>query len=209
MGEQAYIVAPAIEDNPEHDFIAAKKVFARFEQFFPEYSSRTLARQTRLHSKTNCLSKISPRANPLLIATSVIEVGVDVPNASIMGIINPERFGLSSLHQLRGRVGRGGNMGFCFLVTESKSPETLQRLQVIEHTTDGFKVAEADLALRGEGDLFGIHQSGRVVRKLANVIRDQELLWQVKEDFPRLKSSPLYRQDYQRLSQELPVVLTI
>ena len=72
-----------------------------------------------------------------------------------------------------------------------------------------FKVAEADLALRGEGDLFGIHQSGRVVRKLANVIRDQELLWQVKEDFPRLKSSPLYRQDYQRLSQELPVVLTI
>ena len=138
MGEQAYIVAPAIEDNPEHDFIAAKKVFARFEQFFPEYSLGLLHGKLDSTQKQTVFQKFRQGQTPLLIATSVIEVGWMYPTPSIMGIINPERFGLSSLHQLRGRVGRGGNMGFCFLVTESKSPQTLQKLQVIERTTDGF-----------------------------------------------------------------------
>ena len=121
----------------------------------------------------------------LLIATSVIEVGINVTNATIMAILNPERFGLSSLHQMRGRVGRGSKPGFCFLILEKKlQPETMHRLQVIEKYSDGFKISEEDLKIRGQGDLFGQEQSGvKTQKKIANIIEHQDIFYRVIKDF--------------------------
>jgi ATP-dependent DNA helicase RecG len=113
----------------------------------------------------------------VLVATTVIEVGIDVPNASIMVIEHAERFGLAQLHQLRGRVGRGGGDAFCCLVAdEAQSPESMERLRVMESTTDGFAVAEADLKIRGPGEYLGTRQSGAPAFRAANLVRDAELL---------------------------------
>jgi ATP-dependent DNA helicase RecG len=124
----------------------------------------------------------------ILVSTSVIEVGINVPNATIMAIMNPERFGLSSLHQLRGRVGRGDKPGFCFLVVDkSLSNVAIERLKVIEQNTDGFKIAEEDLRIRGEGDLFGTDQSGSDDQKrFANIVTHADVLYSAKNDADRL-----------------------
>jgi ATP-dependent DNA helicase RecG len=126
----------------------------------------------------------------VLISTSVIEVGINVPNATIMSIYNPERFGLSSLHQLRGRVGRGEKPGFCFLVLDKElPPESFQRLEVIEKNIDGFVIAEEDLKFRGEGDLFGVDQSGSVTQKrLANYLVHSAIVEEVVRDIQSLQS---------------------
>ncbi|MBX9448491.1 MAG: ATP-dependent DNA helicase RecG, partial [Taibaiella sp.] len=115
---------------------------------------------------------------PILVSTTVIEVGVNVPNASIMIIESAERFGLSQLHQLRGRVGRGAEHSYCILLTSGKmSNESRQRMKIMEHTQDGFKIAEEDLRMRGPGDIFGTKQSGSAVDfKLADIINDIELI---------------------------------
>ena len=122
----------------------------------------------------------------LLISTSVIEVGIDNPNATVMGVFGPERFGLSSLHQLRGRVGRGGKPGFFFMVEDKKLSNTsVERLKVIENCTDGFIIAEEDLKLRGEGNLIGTQQSGANVRKVASLVEHKSILDQVIKDFEK------------------------
>ena len=125
----------------------------------------------------------------ILIATSVIEVGIDVPSATIMAVLGPERFGLSSLHQLRGRVGRGHKPGFFFLVSDKKiSSNATARIKILEKTTDGFKISEEDLKIRGRGNLFGTGQSGHLqTRKLACIIQHhRETLFKVKRDVEEL-----------------------
>jgi ATP-dependent DNA helicase RecG len=124
----------------------------------------------------------------ILISTSVIEVGINIPNATIMSIYNPERFGLSSLHQLRGRVGRGDRPGFCFLVLDKElPPDSYHRLEVIEKNLDGFIIAEEDLKFRGEGDLFGVDQSGSIsTKKLANFLTHTVILEQVVQDIEKM-----------------------
>ena len=209
MGEQGHIVAPAIEDNPDNDFIAIEKVLKRFKRFFPEFSLKLLHGKLNAEEKETIFQDFYDGKINILISTSIVEVGIDVANATVMAIMNPERFGLSSLHQLRGRVGRGKFPGFCFLITESTHPEHLQRLKVIEQTTNGFEIAEADLIQRGEGDLFGLQQSGKISRKLGDITRDQALLLQVKKDFPLLQNSKLYLQDYKKLSKELPAIRSV
>jgi ATP-dependent DNA helicase RecG len=116
----------------------------------------------------------------VLISTTVIEVGVDVPNATVMGIFHAERFGLSQLHQLRGRIGRGKFQGYCFLFSDSDDPDALRRLHAVEHSTDGFQIAEADFELRGPGDVLGTKQHGELPLRFADLSRDQALLLEAR-----------------------------
>jgi ATP-dependent DNA helicase RecG len=116
----------------------------------------------------------------VLVCTSVVEVGVDVPNATVMVIENSERFGLAQLHQLRGRIGRGKHQSYCILLSESSDPEAVEKLQVLEQSDNGFEIAEADLRIRGPGDLLGTAQSGLPPLRLANLVTDRRLVDQAK-----------------------------
>lgn len=149
----------------------------------------------------------------ILISTSVIEVGINIPNSTIMSIYNPERFGLSSLHQLRGRVGRGEKAGFCFLVLDKElPPDSYHRLEVIEQNLDGFVIAEEDLKFRGEGDLFGVDQSGSVTsKKLANFLTHTSILEQVVADVERLKETrpDILSPIFEKLAKDQKILDTI
>lgn len=188
LREQAFIVVPAIEDNPHIELHHLDEVIETYRKFFPEFKILGLHGQMAPEDKSAILSDFKNHKIDILVATSVIEVGIDVPNATLLSVINPERFGLSSLHQMRGRVGRGHRPGFCFLIAEkSLSKESLQRLKVIEQNTDGFKISEEDLRIRGEGDLFGREQSGDYQhRRIANLLRDEALLHLAREDVEKL-----------------------
>jgi ATP-dependent DNA helicase RecG len=140
-----------------------------------------------LHGKLNSREKEAVmadfRANKIhiLLSTSLIEVGVDVPNASIMLIENAEQFGLAQLHQLRGRIGRGAHESFCILISDAKNSESQSRLKILEETTDGFKIAEADLKLRGPGELLGREQSGEMKLRFGNLVEDLDLIRQARK----------------------------
>lgn len=184
MNEQVYIVVPAINESETQDFLHLTQVLEKFKEIFPEYRVCGLHGQLKADEKTMAFRDFKSHNIDVLIATSVVEVGINVPNATVMAILNPERFGLSSLHQLRGRVGRGSKPGFCFLVNDKKiSLESMKRLKVIEENNDGFSIAEEDLKIRGEGDIFGKNQSGSITtKKLANIIIHQRQLLEAKED---------------------------
>jgi ATP-dependent DNA helicase RecG len=184
MKEQAYVVVPAITDNQEQDFHNLESILEKFKSYFPEFKVSALHGQMKSPEKAEVFQLFNQHKIDILISTSVIEVGINVINATIMAIMNPERFGLSSLHQLRGRVGRGDKPGFCFLVNDkSISDLSLERLKVIESNTDGFKIAEEDLRLRGEGDLFGKEQSGSITQnRFANIVTHAQILFEAKKD---------------------------
>lgn len=184
LKEQVYIVVPAIIENPEQDFHNLENILERFKQYFPQYKVMGLHGQMKSDEKIKMFTDFKNHNIDILVSTSVIEVGINVINATIMAIMNPERFGLSSLHQLRGRVGRGAKPGFCFLVNDKDiSQNSLERLRVIETNTDGFKIAEEDLRIRGEGDLFGTEQSGSESQKrLANIILHSDILNEARGD---------------------------
>lgn len=186
LKEQIYVVVPAINESVEveQDFHNLIDVLERFKKYFPDYRVEGLHGKMKADEKAQMFSAFKNHQVNILVATSVIEVGINVINATVMAIMNPERFGLSSLHQLRGRVGRGEKPGFCFLVNDkSISALSMERLKVIEGNTDGFKIAEEDLKLRGEGDLFGTDQSGSQTQKrLANIILHADVLYEARED---------------------------
>lgn len=188
MKEQVYVVVPAINENPEQDFHNLEEILERYKKYFSDYRVSALHGQMKSAEKAQVFSQFTNHEIDILVSTSVIEVGINVPNATIMAIINPERFGLSSLHQLRGRVGRGSKPGFCFLVNDKKlNNESMERLKVIEENNDGFKIAEEDLRLRGEGDLFGTEQSGAdQSRRFANIVTHSHVLYSAKNDADRL-----------------------
>ncbi|WP_127715169.1 ATP-dependent DNA helicase RecG [Halobacteriovorax sp. HLS] len=193
MNEQIYVVVPAITESPTQDTLNLEDVLKRFQLFYPKYSIAGIHGQMASEEKRSVLEKFNANEINILIATSVIEVGINVINATVMAILSPERFGLSSLHQLRGRVGRGSKPGFCFLVNEKNiSSESMQRLRVIEKYSDGFHIAEEDLKLRGAGDIFGKEQSGSSNnKKIANIILNSRELEYAKEDSTKiLKENP-------------------
>lgn len=178
-GHQAYIVYPLVAENEKLDLKAVEQGFLDMQQAFgPEYHVAMVHGKMKSREKDAAMQRFASNQAQILVATTVIEVGVNVPNASVMVIENAERFGLSQLHQLRGRVGRGAEQSYCVLVTNDKlSNETRQRIDVMCRTTDGFEIAEADLRLRGPGDLEGTQQSGLAFDlKISSLAKDGQIL---------------------------------
>lgn len=212
MGEQAYIVTPAINENEDQNFWALETVFEKFSKLFPEQRIKSLHGQMKPQEKSDTFLDFCNHEIDILVSTSVVEVGINVPNATVMAIINPERFGLSSLHQLRGRIGRGKKKGFCFLINyTAPGKSSLERQKVIEETTDGFIIAEEDLKNRREGDLFGTFQSGAASHVLADVTEhQQELLW-ASEDTGKLidENSPEIENILEKITNDIHVSSTI
>lgn len=176
-GHQVYVVCPAVEDGEENAMKSAEGWAQTLRnETFPELRVGLVHGRMKSAEKDAALSAFRAGDYDILVATTVVEVGVDVPNATLMVIENAERFGLSQLHQLRGRVGRGSAQSYCVLVSGTKNEETKKRLQALCKTTDGFKIAEQDLALRGPGDFFGSRQHGLPLLKVASLQMDMETL---------------------------------
>ncbi len=176
-GRQGYIVCPLISENEEIDITPAIEYYENLKKnAFKDYSLGLLHGKMKPREKEKVMRQFSEGEIQLLISTTVIEVGIDVPNAVVMVIENAERFGLSQLHQLRGRIGRGKYKSDCILVSDTKSPDTKERLSVIKNTSDGFKIADADLELRGPGDFLGSRQHGLPQMKIADLFADREVL---------------------------------
>jgi ATP-dependent DNA helicase RecG len=178
-GRQIYIVYPLIEESEVLDLRNLQDGYERILHRFPrpKYQISIVHGRMKNDSKEMEMKRFSEGKTHIMVATTVIEVGVNIPNASVMVIENAERFGLSQLHQLRGRVGRGADQSFCILMSGSGvSKDALERLSTMVRTTDGFEIAEADLMLRGPGDITGTQQSGVVELKIANLLEDQEIL---------------------------------
>lgn len=177
-GRQAYVVYPIIEESEKLDLRNATEMYENLRQeIFPEYKIGLLHGKMKPTEKEEVMKAFTANETQILVATTVIEVGVDVPNASVMLIEHAERFGLSQLHQLRGRVGRGAAESVCILLAQfSKTKEAQERLKIMEQTTDGFKIAEKDLEIRGPGEVMGTRQSGLPEFRIANIVRDQKIL---------------------------------
>ncbi|MBU0581353.1 MAG: ATP-dependent DNA helicase RecG, partial [Candidatus Margulisbacteria bacterium] len=181
-GQQVYIVYPLVEESEKVDLKAAtesSKYLA--EQVFNGYSVRLLHGKLKNKDKDKIMQEFREGKVQVLVATTVIEVGVDVPSASIMIIEHAERFGLAQLHQLRGRVGRGQAKAYCFLMGKPKTEEGKKRLAAMVQTTDGFKLAEVDLSLRGPGEFYGFRQSGIPDLNLADLIKDEPILLKARK----------------------------
>lgn len=188
MGRQAYIVYPLIQESEKMDIRNLEDGYATVREVFPEYRISRVHGKMKPAEKDEEMRRFVQGETQIMVATTVIEVGVNVPNASVMVIENAERFGLSQLHQLRGRVGRGADQSYCILMTGYKlSEETRKRIQIMVDTNDGFEIAEADLKLRGPGDIEGTQQSGVAFDlKIANLARDGQLLQYVREVAERI-----------------------
>ena len=181
-GHQSYVVCPAVEENQELDIKSAETWAQTLQQtVFPDLRIALLHGQMKGAEKDAVMGAFARGEADVLVATTVIEVGVDVPNATLMVIEDADRFGLSQLHQLRGRVGRGKDKSFCILTSRNRNQDTLARLKALCSTNDGFKIAEEDLAQRGPGDFFGARQSGLPVFRVASLSCDLETLKQAQE----------------------------
>lgn len=191
-GRQVYIVYPLIDESEKLDLKHLHDGYESITRAFPEVPVSILHGKMTPDAKEFEMARFVKGETKIMVSTSVIEVGVDVPNASVMVIENAERFGLSQLHQLRGRVGRGAAQSYCVLVTDYKlSAESKTRIETMVRTNDGFQIAETDLKLRGPGDLAGTQQSGMVMLRIADLARDQEILREARNAASDLlKSDP-------------------
>ena len=180
-GRQAYIVCPLVEENEELDLKSVEKLYETYKQeIFPQYKVEYIHGKMKQKDKDRIMEEFKKGDIDILISTTVIEVGVDVPNANIMVIENAERFGLAQLHQLRGRVGRGEYKSYCILKYEGKGETVRKRMKVMCDTNDGFIISEKDLELRGSGDFFGTMQHGLPEFKIANLFEDMQILKSVQ-----------------------------
>ena len=182
-GRQAYIVYPLIQESEKSDLKNLLDGYEHIKKVFPEYEVCMVHGKLKSREKDAEMQKFVSGEARIMVATTVIEVGVDVPNASVMMIQNAERFGLSQLHQLRGRVGRGAEQSYCILLASHKlSNDSRRRLAIMCKTNDGFEIAEADLQLRGPGDMEGTQQSGIPFNlRIARITRDGQILQLARE----------------------------
>lgn len=188
LGRQVYIVYPLIEESEKTDLKNLEEGYAALTEIFPEYKLSKIHGRMKSKEKEAEMARFASGETQILVATTVIEVGVNVPNASVMVILDAQRFGLSQLHQLRGRVGRGADQSYCILVTNrALSAETRKRIDIMCETNDGFRIAEADLKLRGPGDLEGTQQSGMAFDlKIANIARDGALVQLARDEAQKI-----------------------
>jgi ATP-dependent DNA helicase RecG len=186
-GRQAYVVYPIIEESSAADLQSAKTAYARLkDEVFKEFRVGIVHGAMPGKQKTAAMKDFTEGKTQILVATQVIEVGIDVSNATVMVIQNAERFGLASLHQLRGRVGRGAAQSFCYLVGRPQSPQAQERLETLAATHDGFRIGEEDLKLRGPGEFLGTAQHGELELKVADLSKDAALVLQARADAEKL-----------------------
>jgi len=205
-GRQVYYVCPLVETSEKLQAKAATEVFEHLKnEVFPDLRVGLIHGQLPSHEKDEAMDRFREGEYDVLVATVVIEVGVDVANASCMVIEDAERFGLSQLHQLRGRVGRGDYQSFCVLLADPKTDDGARRLEVMRSTTDGFVIAEEDLKLRGPGEFVGTKQSGLLKLRIANIVGDSEILNEAREEAFRLVDADpgLQRPEHQALAEHL------
>jgi ATP-dependent DNA helicase RecG len=199
-GHQAYVVCPLIEDNDESEIMmgvrSAESVYEEVTQRFPDLRAALLHGSVKQAEKDSIMDEFARGNIDILVSTVVIEVGINVPNATLMIIENAERFGLAQLHQLRGRVGRGSGESYCVLITDSGTDEAVERMQIMTETNDGFIIAERDLAMRGPGEFFGVRQHGLPELKISDMVKNASMLETVKRvsadilrNDPRLETS--------------------
>lgn len=182
-GRQAYIICPMVEPNDMLDLENVSDYVQKIRKIFPkEVKIGKLHGKMKPAEKEDIMARFLAHEIDLLVSTTVVEVGVDVPNATVMMVENAERFGLAQLHQLRGRVGRSEHQSFCIFVDTQNSEKSKQRLQILAHSNDGFDIAEQDLRLRGPGDIFGVRQSGALDFAIADIYEDGALLREASED---------------------------
>ncbi len=205
-GRQIYIVCPMVEDNPELELENVVDYTEKLRECFPDpVSVDYLHGKMKAAEKNEIMERFVKGEIRILVSTTVIEVGVNVPNASVMMVENAERFGLAQLHQLRGRVGRGKHQSYCIFVSGSDSPETRKRLEILNRSNDGFYIASEDLKLRGPGELFGIRQSGLLEFKIGDVFTDAGILKAAGEEADKLlREDPgLEQEEHQLLKRRL------
>jgi ATP-dependent DNA helicase RecG len=178
VGRQAYVIYPLVEESAKIDVKAATEMADHLQlEVFPEFRVGLLHGRMKADAKETVMQAFSGGELHVLVSTTVVEVGVDVPNATVMVVEHAERFGLSQLHQLRGRVGRGASQSYCCLIYQAPlSDDARERLKALTETTDGFEIAERDLRLRGPGDFFGTRQAGIPTFRTIDLVRDRELL---------------------------------
>ena len=204
QGRQAYIVLPLVEESEKLDVRSAIEEQERLqESVFPEFNVGLLHGRMSSQEKDEALTAFRDNETQIIVSTTVIEVGVDVPNATVMLIENAERFGLSQLHQLRGRVGRGEEKSYCLLISGSKTDTAKQRLGVLEQSRDGFFISEMDMRFRGPGEVLGKRQSGLPDFALASLVEDQEVLVLAREAAEKLVFVDKSLEDYPLLEEEL------
>ncbi|WAA10670.1 ATP-dependent DNA helicase RecG [Fervidibacillus albus] len=192
-GRQAYVICPLIEESEKLDVQNAIDVHASLVQFFrSRYKIGLMHGRLSPEEKENVMKQFANNSVHVLVSTTVVEVGVNVPNASMMVIYDAERFGLSQLHQLRGRVGRGNHQSFCILIADPKSETGKERMRIMTETNDGFLLSEKDLELRGPGDFFGKKQSGLPEFKLADMVHDYRALETARKDAEKLIQSDMF-----------------
>ncbi|MFX3633316.1 MAG: ATP-dependent DNA helicase RecG [Candidatus Pristimantibacillus sp.] len=189
-GRQAYVICPLIEESEKLDVQNAIDLYVQMQQAFPDLKVGLLHGRLSAAEKDEVMREFGANETHVLVATTVVEVGVDVPNATLMIIMDAERFGLSQLHQLRGRVGRGAHQSHCILVADPKSETGRERMKVMTETDDGFEVSRRDLELRGPGEFFGTKQSGLPEFKVADMAADYEVLETAREDAADLTGRP-------------------
>ena len=190
LGRQAYVVYPIIEESRRSDLRAATKMHKELSEFFPDLRVGLLHGKMKSQDKERIMRDFKDRNIDILVSTIVIEVGVDIPNASTMIVEHAERFGLSQLHQLRGRIGRGSHTSYCILVSEPRNDEAKSRIKAMLKTQDGFKIAEEDLEIRGPGEFFGTRQHGLPELKIGNIVRDRDIM-----ELARAEASGLIKKD--------------
>jgi ATP-dependent DNA helicase RecG len=201
-----YIVCPLIEESEKLQAKAASELAEHLKsEVFPDLNLELLHGQMKSAEKDAVMTRFRSGDTHILVSTTVIEVGVDVPNASVMVVEDAERFGLAQLHQLRGRVGRGEHQSFCILVADPKTDDGRERLNVMVRTLNGFEIAEEDLRIRGPGEFYGTKQSGIPSLRIANILRDVDILEKSREDaFALVKADPrLASSKYSRLRAEV------